>query len=76
MGVSEVTERRWSHGPAPAVMDKGEFTGASGVRVTTPLRVGQHIVCIDGWLPPPPIQTAGRGIPPNPQKLPPAPKGE
>ncbi|MCX7747217.1 MAG: hypothetical protein N2645_10055, partial [Clostridia bacterium] len=36
------------------------------------MRVGQHIVCIDGWLPPPPTQTAGRGIPPN---LPPAPKG-
>lgn len=33
-------------------------------------RVGQHIVCIDGWLPPPPIQTAGRGQSPS------EPKGE
>jgi hypothetical protein len=43
MDASEATERRWSYSPAltggpipaPAVVDKGAFTGVSGVRVTT-----------------------------------------
>lgn len=75
MGASEAMERRWSYGPASTVVNKGAFIGVWGAH-NYPLRVGQHIVCIDVWLPPPPIQTVGRGIPPNPRKLPPAPKGE
>lgn len=78
MDASEAAERRWSHGPAldgranlrsNCRGQRGTFAVVGGVR-NYPFRVGQHIVCIDGWLPPPPIQTAGRGGPPNPQKRP------
>ncbi len=72
MGASEAKERRWSYGPAltggpipaSAVVNKGAFIGVWGAH-NYPLRVGQHIVCIDGW----------SGDTPEPPTLPPAPKG-